>query len=79
MLRKFLEETAQDVTIVDETYGYRYFDARDQTGNQGNELDDGLPHNDCNYFAVYDRSEPFDKEALDPYSIVSIDRKEPVT
>ncbi|MDW1810807.1 Dyp-type peroxidase, partial [Vibrio sp. Vb2362] len=31
VLRKFLEETAQDVTIVDETYGYRYLDARDMT------------------------------------------------
>ncbi|MCJ0883882.1 Dyp-type peroxidase [Vibrio sp. CCB-PB317] len=31
VLRKFLEETAEDVTIVDETYGYRYLDARDMT------------------------------------------------
>jgi len=28
----------------------RYFDARDQAG-AGLELDDGLPHDDCAYFA----------------------------
>ncbi|MGD1333668.1 Dyp-type peroxidase [Vibrio harveyi] len=31
VLRKFLVETAEDVTVVDETYGYRYLDARDMT------------------------------------------------
>lgn len=31
VLRKFLVDTAEDVTVVDETYGYRYLDARDMT------------------------------------------------
>ncbi|MDD1792570.1 Dyp-type peroxidase [Enterovibrio makurazakiensis] len=32
MLRKFLSDIASDVTVVDETYGYRYLDSRDMTG-----------------------------------------------
>ncbi|NIY93001.1 Dyp-type peroxidase [Vibrio diazotrophicus] len=32
VLRTFLAETAEDVTVVDETYGFRYLDARDMTG-----------------------------------------------
>lgn len=31
VLRKFVETVADDITIVDETYGYRYLDARDMT------------------------------------------------
>ncbi|EHD0096531.1 Dyp-type peroxidase [Vibrio vulnificus] len=31
LLRKLLSEVAEDVTIVDETYGYRYLDSRDMT------------------------------------------------
>ncbi len=31
LLRKFVESVADDVTIVDETYGFRYLDARDMT------------------------------------------------
>ncbi|MEJ3627289.1 Dyp-type peroxidase [Vibrio vulnificus] len=31
LLRKVLSEVAEDVTIVDETYGYRYLDSRDMT------------------------------------------------
>ncbi|EOA8958763.1 Dyp-type peroxidase [Vibrio harveyi] len=32
ILRKFLSETEQNITIIDETYGYRYLDSRDMTG-----------------------------------------------
>ncbi|EGQ9934134.1 Dyp-type peroxidase [Vibrio vulnificus] len=31
LLRKLLSEVAEDVTVVDETYGYRYLDSRDMT------------------------------------------------
>ncbi len=31
LLRKLMQEIANDVTIVDETYGYRYLDSRDMT------------------------------------------------
>ncbi|EKK9988013.1 Dyp-type peroxidase [Vibrio vulnificus] len=31
LLRKFLTEVAEDVVVVDETYGYRYLDSRDMT------------------------------------------------
>ncbi|MCG6305829.1 Dyp-type peroxidase [Vibrio vulnificus] len=31
LLRKVLSEVAEDVTVVDETYGYRYLDSRDMT------------------------------------------------
>ncbi|RZP97841.1 Dyp-type peroxidase [Vibrio vulnificus] len=31
LLRKLLSEVAEDVTAVDETYGYRYLDSRDMT------------------------------------------------
>jgi hypothetical protein len=44
----------------------RYFDARDIKDIRGKvrELDDGLPHEDCAYFAVYDLSQPFSPDAL---------------
>ncbi len=41
----------------------RYFDERDKAG-RGFEHDDGLPHDDCDYFAVYGVLDPFDPEAL---------------
>jgi hypothetical protein len=41
----------------------RYFDERDVAGRV-RELDDGLPHDDCAYFAVYDRMQPFSPDAL---------------
>lgn len=31
VLRKFMEVVAEEVTVVDETYGFRYLDARDMT------------------------------------------------
>lgn len=42
----------------------RYFDDRDEAGRGSFELDDGLPHDECDYFAVYKVSNPFSKEAL---------------
>jgi hypothetical protein len=41
----------------------RYFDARDVKGNSL-ELDDGLPHDDCAYYAVYGVFYPFSADAL---------------
>lgn len=48
----------------------RYFDERDKAGRGSFELDDGLPHDECDYFAVYGVIEPFSKEALALYYIV---------
>lgn len=48
----------------------RYFDARDKVGQGSFELDDGLPHDDCDYFAVYGMSNPFDEDELAKHDIV---------
>jgi hypothetical protein len=48
----------------------RYFDERDKAGRGSFELDDGLPHDECDYFAVYGASEPFAPEALAMHEIV---------
>lgn len=48
----------------------RYFDERDRAGGSSFELDDGLPHEECDYFAVYGLSEPFSEEALSQHEIV---------
>jgi hypothetical protein len=48
----------------------RYFDDRDTAGRGSFELDDGLPHDECAYFAVYGLSEPFSKEALALHDVV---------
>lgn len=42
----------------------RYFDDRDKAGRGSFELDDRLPHDDCDYFAVYGSLDPFAPEAL---------------
>lgn len=47
----------------------RYFDQRDKVP-ANYELKDGLPHDECEYFAVYDVSDPFPEEALDIYTLV---------
>ena len=47
----------------------RYFDARDKVGQGSFELDDGEPHDDCDYFAVYGVGEPFSREALSQHEI----------
>jgi len=43
----------------------RYFDDRDRVG-----LEDDLPHDDCDYFAVYDCGYPFSKEALAEHKLI---------
>lgn len=48
----------------------RYFDDRDQAGRGSFELDDDLPHDECDYFAVYGSLEPFSNEALSKHDIV---------
>lgn len=48
----------------------RYFDDRDRVGWSACELDDGLPHDECEYFAVYDLENPFSAEALELHNIV---------
>lgn len=48
----------------------RYFDERDKAGRGSFELDDGLPHDECDYFAVYGVSEPFSREALAMHDVV---------
>lgn len=46
----------------------RYFDSRDKE-SPGFELDDGLEHADCSYFAVYGSIEPFCAKALSDHEI----------
>jgi hypothetical protein len=48
----------------------RYFDGRDKVHSGSVELDDGLPHDECDYFAVYGVTNPFRSEVLFDYEIV---------
>jgi len=48
----------------------RYFDERDKAGRGSFELDDDLPHDDCDYFAVYGLAEPFSHDKLAEHEIV---------
>ena len=48
----------------------RYFDKRDSAGQGSFELDDGLPHDECAYFAVYGVADPFCPKALAEHEIV---------
>lgn len=53
----------------------RYYDDRDRelmsrTGQQPFRLDDDEPHDDCDYFAVYDVLHPFSKESLAEHDVV---------
>ena len=48
----------------------RYFDERDKVGQGSFELDDGLDHDECDYFAVYDNHDPFLPDALAEHEIV---------
>ncbi len=48
----------------------RYFDDRDKVGQGSFELDDGQPHDECDYFAVYGVSEPFSEKALSTHEVV---------
>jgi len=47
----------------------RYFDCRDSAHYGSFELDDGLPHDDCDYFAVYSPNDPFSPESLAEHEI----------
>ncbi|HBE70427.1 MAG TPA: hypothetical protein DDW52_19935 [Planctomycetaceae bacterium] len=47
----------------------RYFDERDSAGKGSFELDDGLPHDDCTYYAVYGVSDPFNAAAIADHEI----------
>lgn len=47
----------------------RYFDARDRVHDGSFELDDDLPHDECDYFAVYGVTNPFQNEAMFDYEI----------
>jgi len=49
----------------------RYFDSRDKAGKGNFELDDGLPHDGCSYFAVYSPNDPFSPEAMAEHEVVS--------
>jgi len=48
----------------------RYFDSRDKAGRDSFELDDGLPHDDCDYFAVYSPNDPFSPEVLAEHEVI---------
>lgn len=48
----------------------RYFDERDKAGQGSFELDDWLPHDECEYFAVYGACEPFSKSALRKHDVI---------
>ena len=48
----------------------RYFDERDKCSNGMLELDDGLPHDECDYFAVYGFADPFSREELAKHEII---------
>jgi hypothetical protein len=63
-VRKLLREDQRLARICP-----RYFDERDKAV-QGQECDDGLPHDDCDYFAVYGVLDPFAPEALAAHEIV---------
>lgn len=48
----------------------RYFDERDNIGQGSLELDDGLPHDYCDYFAVYGCGNPFSRDKLEKHELV---------
>lgn len=52
----------------------RYFDERDKVGRGSFELHDNLPHDECDYFAVYGACDPFSKDALAQHELVRMFR-----
>jgi hypothetical protein len=48
----------------------RYFDERDKAGQGSFELDDDLPHDDCDYFAVYGCTNPFSRDELAKHEVI---------
>ena len=51
----------------------RYRDARDKIHHGSNELDDGLAHDECEYFAVYASCRPFSVSALANHEVILFD------
>jgi hypothetical protein len=51
----------------------RFPDARDKMTYGSDELDDQLPHDDCEYFAVYDLWHPFSSSALANHEVIPLD------
>ena len=52
---------------------YRLDDGRDHVAYCSDELDDQLPHDDCEYFAVYDLWHPFSSSALANHEVIPLD------
>lgn len=63
-VRRLLKDDQREARVFP-----RYSDKRDQAGNGSNELDDGLRHDGCTYFAVYGDCEPFSATALAEHEI----------
>lgn len=51
----------------------RYRDERDSAGAGSFELDDDLPHDECEYFAVYDSCQPFAERSLAKHELLPFD------
>jgi hypothetical protein len=51
----------------------RYREARDKIHHGVNELDDGLPHDECEYFAVYAPYSSFSESALANHQVIPFD------
>jgi hypothetical protein len=66
-VRRLLREDQRLARVIP-----RYFDSRDKAGQGSFELDDELPHDDCDYFAVYGVGEPFSQEALAAHEVVQL-------
>lgn len=64
-VRQLLKQDARLARVVP-----RYFDRQRDPRTPGFELDDGLPHDECDYFAVYGSCEPFDAKLLARHEIV---------
>ena len=51
----------------------RYRDERDEIHHGMIELDDGLPHDECEYFAVYASFHSFSESALANHQVIPFD------
>jgi hypothetical protein len=52
---------------------YKLDDGRDWVAYCSNELDDGLPHDECEYFAVYASYNSFSESALANHRVTPFD------
>lgn len=50
----------------------RYFDERDEVVKRSVELPDGLPHDECDYFAVYGCNDPFSPDKLWQHEVIPL-------